>query len=137
MIEEASLDTPKQKALHIISQMEEGSTWQDLIDRLQKEKNAHPLNNDNVDWDRLVRHVRTVLYDEFPDAQTLKLEIDREGHKVSGYFVSQDFEGMEDADRQDRVWDALEKGLSVEEQSRILSVIALTPTEGVAQGVVS
>lgn len=129
------MDTPKQKALHIITQMSDGSSWQDIFDTLQKEKNARHANNDNVDWDRLVRQVRTVLYDEFPDAKTLKLEVDPEGQHVTGFIVAQDFEGMEDADRQDRVWDALEKGLSVDEQSRILSVIALTPTEGVAQGV--
>ncbi|RIK81206.1 hypothetical protein DCC62_02695 [candidate division KSB1 bacterium] len=131
------MDTPKQKALHIITQMSDGSSWQDIFDTLQKEKSARHTNNDSVDWERLVRQVRTVLYDEFPDAKTLKLDVDHEGQHVSGFIVAQDFEGMEDADRQDRVWDALEKGLSVDEQSRILSVIALTPTEGVAQGVSS
>jgi acid stress-induced BolA-like protein IbaG/YrbA len=65
----------------------------------------------------------------FHDADALKFEVSEDGEKVSGYVVSSEFAGMEDADRQDRVWDVLEKNLSPAEQSRILSVLAYTPDE--------
>jgi len=126
------LDTPKQKALHVISALAEDSTWDDIISKLQSTKNDR--KDEAVDWDQFVRQVRTILYDEFPEAEAVKLDLNKEDGKISGYIVCKDFNGMEDADRQDQLWDVLEKNLSIAEQSRILSVIALTPDEKAEQG---
>lgn len=129
------METPKSQALQFISQLADDSSWQDIIDGLQKKKNVHSQPSEDVDWDKFIRRVKTVLNDEFPEAEALTFEMSDDGQRINGYVVSKDFQGMEDADRQDRVWDVLENNLAVAEQSRILSVIALTPEEGREQEV--
>jgi len=123
------LDTPKKQALQVVAQLPDDSTWEDIIGRLHHLKATQFGTGDIVDWDGFMRRVKTVLNDEFPEADALKFELEKDGRHISGYLVSKDFNGMEDADRQDRVWDILEGNLSVEEQSRILSVLAYTPSE--------
>lgn len=123
------MDTPKKQALQVVAQLPDDSSWGDIIEKLHGMKNTQFGSGDVVDWDGFMRRVKTVLYDEFPEADALKFELEKDGRRISGYVVSKDFDGMEDADRQDRVWDVLESNLSVEEQSRILSVLAYTPGE--------
>ncbi len=123
------MDTPKKQALQVVAQLPDDSSWEDIIERLHSAKHTHFGSGDIVDWDGFMRRVKTILNDEFPEADALKFEVEKDGRRISGYVVSKDFNGMEDADRQDRLWDILESNLSVEEQSRILSILAYTPDE--------
>lgn len=123
------MDTPKKQALHVVAQLPDDSSWEDIIERLNSARYTQFGSGDIVDWDGFMRRVKTILNDEFPEADALKFELEKDGRRISGYVVSKDFNGMEDADRQDRLWDILESNLSVEEQSRILSILAYTPDE--------
>lgn len=123
------MDTPKKQALQLVAQLPDDSSWQDIIDKMNAMKHTQFGAGDIVDWDGFMRRVKTILNDEFPEADALKFELEKDGRRISGYVVSKDFNGMEDADRQDRLWDILESNLSVEEQSRILSILAYTPSE--------
>lgn len=120
------LETPKKQALHILKQLPEQASWEEILRKLAEAKEAP---GDFFNWDQFMRRVKTVLNDEFPEADALKFELSEDGEKISGYIVSREFKGVEDADRQDRVWDILESNLSPAEQSRILSVLAYTPEE--------
>jgi len=120
------LETPKKQALNLLKQLSDNVSWDEIVRKLAAAKDAPA---EFFDWDQFVRRVKTLLNDEFHDADALKFEVSEDGEKVSGYVVSREFAGMEDADRQDRVWDVLEKNLSPAEQSRILSVLAYTPDE--------
>jgi acid stress-induced BolA-like protein IbaG/YrbA len=123
------LDTPKKQALQVVAQLPDDSSWEDITVKLNAARHTQFGSGDIVDWDGFMRRVKTILNDEFPEADALKFELEKDGRRISGYVVSKDFNGMEDADRQDRLWDILESNLSVEEQSRILSVLAYTPSE--------
>lgn len=123
------MDTPKKQALQLVAQLPDDSSWQDIIEKMNAMKHTQFGAGDIVDWDGFMRRVKTILNDEFPEADALKFELEKDGRRISGYVVSKDFNGMEDADRQDRLWDILESNLSVEEQSRILSILAYTPSE--------
>ena len=120
------MDTPKKQALNVLKQVSDHASWDEILRKLADAKEA-PV--DFFDFEQFMRRVKTLLNDEFPDADSLKFEVSEDGDKISGYIVSREFKGMEDADRQDRVWDVLEKILSPNEQSRILSVLAYTPEE--------
>jgi acid stress-induced BolA-like protein IbaG/YrbA len=61
-----------------------------------------------------------------------KLEIDMEesgSGKIVGFVVSKSFEGMSQTERQNYVWDHLEKELSEEQHKRIRVIITMTPEE--------
>jgi hypothetical protein len=120
------LETPKKQALHILKQLPDHASWDEIVRKLGEAKDTP---GDLFDFEQFMRRVKTLLNDEFPDADALKFELSEDGDKISGYIVSREFAGMEDADRQDRVWDVLEKILSPSEQSRILSVLAYTPED--------
>jgi acid stress-induced BolA-like protein IbaG/YrbA len=129
-LKEDTLETPKKKAMHILKQLADHASWDEILRKLAEAKEAP---GDFFDSEQFMRRVKTLLNDEFPDADALKFELNEDGDKISGYIVSREFTGMEDADRQDRVWDVLEKILSPSEQSRILSVLAYTPEDRPAQ----
>jgi len=126
------LETPKKQALQLLKLLPDQASWDEILRKLGAAKEAHGAGA-LFDWDQFVRRVKTVLNDEFPNADALKFEVNEDGEKIMGYVVSKEFSGMEDADRQDRVWDVLESALSPTEQSRILSVLAYTPDERPAQ----
>ena len=54
---------------------------------------------------------------------------ERSPGKVSGFVVWKDFEGMDQVDRQGRVWDVLRAELSPDEQLRITAILTMTPAE--------
>jgi len=61
-----------------------------------------------------------------------KLEIDMEesvSGKIGGFIVSKSFEGMSQLERQNYIWDHLEKELSEEKHKRIRIILTLTPEE--------
>jgi acid stress-induced BolA-like protein IbaG/YrbA len=61
-----------------------------------------------------------------------ELEIDMEesgSGKIGGFIVSKSFEGMSQTERQNYIWDHLEKELSEEKHKRIRVILTLTPEE--------
>jgi stress-induced morphogen len=120
------LETPKKQALHILKQLSDQASWEEILRKFGEAKDAP---EEFFDWEQFMRRVKTVLNDEFPEADALKFEMSEDGDKIRGYIVSREFKGIEDADRQDRVWDILEKNLPPAEQSHILSVLAYAPEE--------
>ena len=61
-----------------------------------------------------------------------ELEIDMEesgSGKIGGFIVSKIFEGMSQLERQNYIWDHLEKELNEEQHKRIRLVLTLTPEE--------
>lgn len=49
--------------------------------------------------------------------------------KIGGFIVSKKFEGMSQLERQNYIWDQLEKELNEEQHKRIRLILALTPEE--------
>jgi hypothetical protein len=72
--------------------------------------------------------VKNILTREFADA-TVELEQAHPAKKLGGSLVWSGFEGMEQIERQDRLWKALEKGLAKDEQLQITLLLTLTPRE--------
>jgi acid stress-induced BolA-like protein IbaG/YrbA len=74
--------------------------------------------------------VKTALLERFSE-QELLLEPEGEGEagKVLGLIVSSRFEGLDDEQRQDLIWDLLRGRLDAREQTRITALLTLTPEE--------
>jgi len=53
--------------------------------------------------------------------------------KVGGVLISAQFDGWTHAERQDRIWDLLDKVLSPYERTRVTLIVAKTPEEYEAQ----
>lgn len=49
--------------------------------------------------------------------------------KIGGFIVSKIFEGMSQLDRQNYIWDHLEKELNEEQHKKIRLILTLTPEE--------
>ncbi|QTA83382.1 BolA-like domain-containing protein [Desulfonema limicola] len=61
-----------------------------------------------------------------------ELEIDMEessSGKIGGFIVSKIFEGMSQLERQNYIWNHLEKELNEEQHKRIRLILTLTPGE--------
>ncbi len=61
-----------------------------------------------------------------------ELEMDIEesdSGKIGGFIVSKSFEGMSQIDRQNYIWDYLEKQLSEEKHKKIRAILTFTPAE--------
>jgi acid stress-induced BolA-like protein IbaG/YrbA len=129
------VETTKQKALKIISKLADDSSWGDILaelriaqrneanSRLERTEDFLPMLNE------FSAKLKGVLQAEFPTAQEIQVEPGPDGERVKGVIISESFAGMDDADRQDHVWDILESKLSQTEQRRVLSLIAYTPEE--------
>ena len=123
------MESPKQQALEVLKGLPDECTWQEIHGALSERKKSHESATETIDWDDFVRRIRVLLHDEFPDAERLQFDRNSDGRTISGCVVSSDFGELDNADRQDRLWDILEKNLSIDEQSRILSIMAYTPEE--------
>jgi len=62
------------------------------------------------------------------EALTLDLARTRSG-KLTGFVISPSFVGLDQLERQDRVWAALEDALTAEELTQVVSLITVTPDE--------
>jgi acid stress-induced BolA-like protein IbaG/YrbA len=58
-----------------------------------------------------------------------RFELESAGAKVSGSIISPSFRGMKDSERQQRIWDALEKVYGSESVHRVGTLLAFTPDE--------
>jgi acid stress-induced BolA-like protein IbaG/YrbA len=62
--------------------------------------------------------------------EELEIDIEESGSgKIGGFIVSKSFEGMSQIDRQNYIWDYLEKQLSEEKHKKIRAILTLTPAE--------
>lgn len=133
--EEAKVDNAKQQALKLISQLPDDSSWDDILAELKiKKKDTMNDAAANIEEKRpllneFISQLKSVLQAEFSSAQEIILEPASDGERIKGMIISASFAGMDDADRQDHVWDVLEEKLSQIEQRRVLSLIAYTPEE--------
>lgn len=74
------------------------------------------------------RRLTRVLREAFPGA-TVRLDKVSSSDKVSGFLVWNGFGGVDQIDRQSRLWQILRARLSAEEQMKISAVLTLTPSE--------
>jgi len=129
------VETVKQKALKIISQLSDDSSWGDVLAelRITERNEANSLLESTEDFLPMLNEfsakLKGILRSEFPMSQDILVEPAPDGERVRGVIISESFAGMDDADRQDHVWDILESKLSQTEQRRVLSLIAYTPEE--------
>jgi len=64
------------------------------------------------------------------ELEELEIDIEESGSgKIGGFIVSKSFEGMSQIDRQNYIWDYLEKQLSEEKHKKIRAILTLTPAE--------
>ena len=61
--------------------------------------------------------------------QNPQFRLERAGTKVSGSIISPSFHGMPDSQRQQRIWDALDKEYGPQSVHRAGSFLAFTPEE--------
>jgi acid stress-induced BolA-like protein IbaG/YrbA len=129
------VETVKKRALKIISQLSDDSSWGDVMAelRIAERNEANSSIEDNADFlpvlNEFSEKLKGVLKNEFPNAKDILVEPAPDGERVKGVIISESFAGIDDADRQDNVWDILESKLSQTEQRRVLSLIAYTPEE--------
>jgi acid stress-induced BolA-like protein IbaG/YrbA len=129
------VESTKQKALKIISQLREDSSWGDILAELRiaqrNEANSRLQGTEDslLLLNEFSAKLKGVLQAEIPSAQDIVVEPAPDGERVKGVIISEEFAGIDDADRQDQVWDILESKLSESEQRRVLSLIAYTPEE--------
>jgi len=129
------VETTKQKALKIISKLADDSSWGDILAelRIAQRNEANSRMEHTEDFSPMLNEfsakLKSVLQAEFSTAQEIIVEPAPDGERVKGLIIAESFTGMDDADRQDHVWDLLESKLSQTEQRRVLSLIAYTPEE--------
>jgi acid stress-induced BolA-like protein IbaG/YrbA len=129
------VESTKQKALKIISQLRDDSSWGDILAelRIAQRNEANSRLEGAEDFLPMLNEfsakLKGVLQAEMPSAQDIVVEPASDGERVKGVIISEEFAGIDDADRQDQVWDILESKLSESEQRRVLSLIAYTPEE--------
>lgn len=77
----------------------------------------------------LRQKVDKLLRQAFPRPDRVSLQDD---DRIIGVVVSSRFAGVDVIDRQNMIWAALEKGLTVDEKRRVLTIVAVTPREELA-----
>ena len=50
-------------------------------------------------------------------------------HELAGFIISKSFENMDQIDRQNKIWDYMEKTLKTDELNNVIRLIAVTPDE--------
>ncbi len=129
------METIKQQALKLISQLPDDSSWNDILAELRiaqrSAANSHAAHAEDFlpKLNELGAKLKSILQAEFPSAQEIQIEPASDGERVKGIIIVEGFAGIDDADRQDQLWDILEAKLSQTEQRRVLSLIAYTPEE--------
>ena len=83
--------------------------------------------------DKLGEKVERILKEAFPSLESLDI---RNDDGIIGVLVSEEFEGLEAIDRQDRIWSVLDRSLNPEEKRQIQIIVAATPAEHLGHAVV-
>ena len=82
--------------------------------------------------DALGEKVERILKGAFVSLESLDIHND---DGIIGMLVSEEFEGMEAIDRQDRIWSVLDRSLNPEEKRQIQIIVASTPAEHLGHAV--
>lgn len=77
---------------------------------------------------KLHRKVIRVLRQRFGDVRDALEQIESTG-RVTGVVIAGAFDGLEDDERQTRLWKALEADLTPQEQADVGPIAVLTPAE--------
>jgi hypothetical protein len=77
---------------------------------------------------RLKGKIQALLTQNFPNAR-LMLDESKPLNKVSGMLIWGGFDGMEQIDRQSKLWRVLRSNLSPDEQLKITAILTMTPAE--------
>jgi len=78
--------------------------------------------------DKLRKKVIRVLRRRFGDVTDALEQVESTG-RVTGVVVSSAFNGLSDKERQVRLWQAIEDGMTPREQADVGPIAALTPAE--------
>ena len=76
-----------------------------------------------------VRKLRKVLQETFPGAAVRDLGRPAGSRRIGGLLLWDDFEGLDQIDRQRKLWGLLRAQLTPEEQREVSLIITLTPRE--------
>ena len=76
--------------------------------------------------DELAEKVERILRIAFPRLDSLDI---RDDDGIIGILVSPMFEGLESINRQNMIWDALDRNLEPDEKRQIQIIVAATPEE--------
>jgi hypothetical protein len=74
------------------------------------------------------RKLSKLVGGQFPGAK-VSLDQAKPAEKVGGMIVWDGFEGMEQVDRQNRLWKVLRANLSRDEQLMITAILTMSPSE--------
>jgi hypothetical protein len=74
------------------------------------------------------RKLSKLLGRHFPSAK-ISLDQAKPAEKIGGMIIWDGFEGMDQVDRQNRLWKALRANLSPEEQLMITAILTMSATE--------
>ena len=77
-----------------------------------------------------IEKLRGVLHTEFANSRD-ELE-PRPPRKVGGFLIWEGFSGLEQIERQRKVWEVLRERLNQEDQRRITAILTATPAEWAA-----
>ena len=75
------------------------------------------------------RKLKKLLKEQFPSPDNVEF---RKGTPIVGIVTSKQFRRMDGMQRQDVIFDLLEKNLTKEEQREVLMIVAVTPEEAIA-----
>ena len=78
--------------------------------------------------EQFLRKLKRVLKTEFAGAST-DIDITVPGHKVGGYLIWKGFTGLEQIDRQEKLWNFINEKLTPDERKSISILMTLTPVE--------
>jgi acid stress-induced BolA-like protein IbaG/YrbA len=82
---------------------------------------------------QLEEKLTRILKKEFPAFESINVQ-DDDG--IIAVLVSREFEGLESIDRQNRIWDVLDRSLLPEERRQVQIIVAATPEEYVGHSTV-
>jgi acid stress-induced BolA-like protein IbaG/YrbA len=131
--EEVKVETIKQQALKLLSQLPDDCSWEDILAEIRQKSASNSRatrDEDNLPLlKEFIAKLTKVLQDKFPAPTEIHIKPAPDGERVKGFLVSESFANTDDADRQDELWDILEDNFSPSEQRRVLSILAFTPEE--------
>lgn len=76
----------------------------------------------------LSKRVGRILAEQFPGAK-VTIERAKPAEKIGGIIVWKGFDGLDQVDRQSRLWSALRSQLSSDEQRKITAILTMAPAE--------
>jgi hypothetical protein len=79
--------------------------------------------------DSLYERLIGILHNRFPDVLVDGLEVIESTGRITGWIASTAFDELDDGERQDLLWGALEQDLSKQDLAHLGPIVALAPVE--------